>query len=255
MIVEIFKTKGDLDMKQIAAFFDIDGTIYREGLITEVFKKMVNYDLIDGSKWYNEVRPAYINWDKRVGDYDTYLLKMVEVYVEAVKDIRQDQMAYVAKKVIEQKGDRVYTFTREQIAWHKAKGNKVVAISGSPYELVKEMSLKYEMDDFRGTIYKQNENGMYSGEVLPMWDATSKRKAIKEIVEQYDIDLGQSYAYGDTAGDLTMLKMVGYPYAINPTKELICKIKDDQELKHKVTIIVERKDVTYRMHIDELDIL
>ena len=27
-------------MTKIAAFFDIDGTIYREGLITEVFKKM-----------------------------------------------------------------------------------------------------------------------------------------------------------------------------------------------------------------------
>ena len=30
-------------MKKVAAFFDIDGTIYREGLITEVFKKMVTH--------------------------------------------------------------------------------------------------------------------------------------------------------------------------------------------------------------------
>ena len=29
-------------MSKIAAFFDIDGTIYREGLITEVFKKLLN---------------------------------------------------------------------------------------------------------------------------------------------------------------------------------------------------------------------
>jgi len=28
-------------MGNIAAFFDIDGTIYREGLITEVFKKII----------------------------------------------------------------------------------------------------------------------------------------------------------------------------------------------------------------------
>ena len=107
-------------MKQVAAFFDIDGTIYREGLITEVFKKMVNYDLIDGSKWYSEVRPAFLNWDKRVGDYDEYLNKMVDVYMEATKDIHKDQIEYVAKRVIEQKGDRVYTFSREQIKWHKA---------------------------------------------------------------------------------------------------------------------------------------
>ena len=34
-------------MTKIAAFFDIDGTIYREGLITEVFKKIIKYELIE----------------------------------------------------------------------------------------------------------------------------------------------------------------------------------------------------------------
>lgn len=242
-------------MKKIAAFFDIDGTIYREGLITEVFKKMVNYELIDGSKWYNEVRPAFLNWDKRIGDYDTYLQKMVDIYTEASKNLRKDQIEYVAQRVIEQKGDRVYTFSREQIKWHKEQGNTVIAVSGSPYELVKEMSAKYDMDDCRGTIYQCGEDGKYNGEVIPMWDSVSKRKAILELVEKYDIDLSQSYGYGDTSGDFTMLKMVGHPFAINPTRELLSKIQADEELREKVTIIVERKDVTYKLNIDQLNIL
>lgn len=242
-------------MKTRAAFFDIDGTIYREGLITEVFKKMVNYEYIDGSKWYNEVRPAFLDWDKRMGDYDIYLLKMVDIYVEAVKNLSEEQVSYVAKRVIEQKGDRVYTFSRERIKWHQNHGEKVIAISGSPIELVKEMSGKYGMDDYRGTIYEKNATGHYTGEVVPMWDAASKRKALLELVEKYNIDLDESYAYGDTSGDLIMLKMVGHPYAINPTKELLSKIKEDEELKKKITIIVERKDVTYKLNIDNLDLL
>ncbi|PHV71009.1 HAD-IB family hydrolase [Sporanaerobium hydrogeniformans] len=242
-------------MKQIAAFFDIDGTIYREGLITEVFKKLVSYELIDGSKWYNDVRPAFLSWDKRIGDYDTYLLKMVDIYVEAAQDIHEDQIAYIAKKVIEQKGDRVYTFSRERIKWHQENQHKVIAISGSPIELVKEMSEKYGMDDYKGTIYEKTKDGKYNGKVVPMWDAASKKKAILEMVERYGIDLGASYAYGDTAGDFIMLKMVGHPFAINPTKELLTKIKEDEALKQKITIIVERKDVTYRLNIESLDLL
>ena len=242
-------------MKNTAAFFDIDGTIYREGLITEVFKKMIKYELIDASKWHSDVRPAFLSWDKRQGDYDTYLLKMVDVYTDAVKGTTPYHMSYIAGKVIEQKGDRVYTFSRQRIKEHKEKGHKVIAISGSPIELVKEMSNKYDMDDYRGTIYKVNEQGTYSGEIIPMWDAVSKRKSILEMVDKYDIDLAKSYAYGDTAGDLTMLKMVGHPFAINPTKELLSEILEDKELKAKITIIVERKDVTYRMSLEHLDLI
>ena len=242
-------------MKKIAAFFDIDGTIYREGLITEVFKKIIKYELVDEEKWYKEVRPAYLLWDKRQGDYDTYLLKMVDIYVEAIKGISKEQIEHVAKKVIEQKGDRVYTFSRERIKWHQEHGHIVIAISGSPYELVKEMSQKYNMDDFKGTIYISDKNNNYTGDVIPMWDSESKEKALLEMKEKYNIDLSASYAYGDTAGDYTMFKLVGTPYAINPTKELLHKITNDKEINDKINIIVERKDVTYKLTTDNLELL
>lgn len=242
-------------MSKIAAFFDIDGTIYREGLITEVFKKIIKYELVNQDKWYNEVKPAFLNWDKRQGDYDTYLLKMVDVYKEAIDGLDEEHIKHIAKKVIEQKGDRVYTFTRERIKWHKEQGHIVIAISGSPYELVQEMSAKYHMDDFRGTIYKLDGDRKYSGEIIPMWDSESKQKAIFDLVEKYDLDLSSSYAYGDTSGDYTMFKLVGNPYAINPTKELIGKIQSDKDIMEKIKVIVERKDVTYNLNIKELEIL
>ncbi|MEN8078145.1 HAD-IB family hydrolase [Clostridioides difficile] len=242
-------------MSKCAAFFDIDGTIYREGLITEVFKKIIKYDLVDENKWYKEVKPAYINWDKRQGDYDTYLLKMVDVYIEAIKGLDKYHIDYIAKKVIEQKGDRVYTFSRERIKWHKDRGDIVIAISGSPIELVREMSLKYNMDDYRGTIYKLDDDNKYNGDIIPMWDSVSKENAIKELCEKYDIDLSKSYAYGDTAGDFTMFKSVGIPYAMNPTRELITKIMDDESIKNKINIIVERKDVTYKLDVNCLSLL
>lgn len=242
-------------MKKVAAFFDIDGTIYREGLITEVFKKIIKYELVAENKWYKEVRPSFIQWDKRQGDYDTYLLKMVDIYTEAIVGINQYHIDYIAKKVIEQKGDRVYTFSRERIKWHKDKGHVVIAISGSPIELVKEMSLKYNMDDYRGTIYKIDENNLYSGDIIPMWDSESKKKAIADLTEKYDIDLENSYAYGDTTGDFNMLNSVGNPFAINPTKELLSKIMDNDDIRKKINVVVERKDVTYKMDVNCLSLI
>lgn len=239
-------------MKKVAAFFDIDGTVYREGLITEVFKKLVKYEIIQGEKWYNEVRPEFVRWDKRQGDYDNYLLKMVDIYMDAIKGLKKDQIDFIAKRVVEQKGDRVYTFTRDRIKWHKEQGHIIITVSGSPYELVREMAKKYEFDDFRGSIYVQDEHNMYTGDVIPMWDSESKQKAINELVKLYDIELDKSYAYGDTAGDYTMLNMVGNPYCMNPTKELLGKVINDENLKKKVNVIVERKDVTYNLDVNNL---
>lgn len=242
-------------MKKVAAFFDIDGTISREGLISEMFKKMIKYELIDNSKWYNEVEPAFTRWDKRVGDYDIYLQKMVDIYTETVKNTNAFHIAYIAKKVIEQKGERVYTYSRERIKWHKEQGHVVIAISGSPIELVSEVSKMYGMDDYRGTVYQVGSNGIYNGEIIPMWDSQSKHKAVLEMAEKHDIDLSQSYAYGDTNGDYSMLQLVGNPFAINPTRELLSHIRNDSQLKEKFTVIVERKDVTYQMNVGTLNLI
>ena len=68
---------------------------------------------------------------------------------------------------------------------------------------------------------------------------------MNELKECYNIDIDNSYAYGDTMGDLTMLTTVGNPIAINPNQKLLNKL---QELEKDVKIIVERKDVIYRIN-------
>ncbi|WP_125153864.1 HAD-IB family hydrolase [Clostridium rectalis] len=242
-------------MKNVAAFFDIDGTLYREGLITEVFKKLIKYEIIHPERWYNEVRPEYEKWDKRQGDYDNYLLKMAKIYVEAVKGLHKYQVEFIAKNVIQQKGDRVYTYTRDRIKWHKKQNHMIITVSGSPIELVKEMSIRHGFNDYKGTIYKMNNEGIYTGEVIPMWDSGSKMSAINELVKKYNIDLSKSYAYGDTTGDFSMFQMINYPICINPTKELLKKVVSSNEVRDKIRIVVERKDVIYNIRPEYLEII
>ena len=90
--------------KRIAAFFDIDGTLYREGLITEVFKKLIKSELIENDRWYKEVKPFYVKWDKRIGNYDNYLLKMADIYSEAIIGLHRSQIEFIAKSNYKTKG-------------------------------------------------------------------------------------------------------------------------------------------------------
>lgn len=233
-----------------AAFFDIDGTLYRDSLMIEHFKKLVKYEVIDSSNWHDHVKHTHRDWLQRIGEYDDYMLELAEIYINSLKGLNKDRLEFIVDQVIKLKGDIVYSFTRERILMHQQMGHKIFFISGSPEHLVEKMANKYDVFDFKGTVYKVDEDGAFTGEVVPMWDSKNKANAIQDFVDRYDIDLDNSYAYGDTNGDLSMLRRVGNPVAFNPTKELLKSINNDKNIKEKVSIIIERKDVIYKLSPD-----
>lgn len=237
-------------MKNIGAFFDIDGTLFRNSLMIQHFKKLIRYEIIDPSIWYNKVKPVYEEWEKRFGDFEHYLETLAEVYIEELKGVNKPYIEFIASQVINVSGDMVYRYSRDQIEWHKKKGHKVFFISGSPDFLVSKMAEKYGATECRGTAYLVDESNNFTGEIIRMWDSENKQKTLDEFVKKYNVDLKNSYAYGDTVGDLSMLKMVGNPVAINPNREFLLKLREDNILRGKTIIIVERKDVIYKLRPD-----
>jgi len=239
---------------QPAAFFDIDGTLYREVFMKELFKRMIRSEIIKEEDWYKEVKPYYDQYDRRVGSYDDYLIRMADIYTLAIKGYHRSFIEHIIHNVVRDMGLRNYLFTRNRMRWHKEQGHKLITISGSPVELVKAMAKLHDFDDYRGSVYSMDEKERYTGEVLPMWDSASKEKAIFEMQKKYDIDLSQSYAYGDTAGDFTMFKLVGHPVLVNPTRELVNLVLADEKVRKKAEVAVERKDLIYRVKIEELEL-
>lgn len=234
-------------MKNIVAFFDIDGTIFRNSLMIEHFKKLITFEVIDQELWYTKIKKVYLEWEKRYGDFEEYLELLAGVYIDELKGVNKSYIEFIADQVIKLNGDMVYKYSRDRIEWHKKQGHKVFFISGSPDFLVSRMAEKYGVTEYRGTLYKVDDENKFTGEIVRMWDSESKQKQLYELIEKYDVDLLNSFAYGDTTGDLSMLKLVGNPIAINPNKQLLLALREDSELSKKSTIIVERKNVIYKL--------
>ena len=238
-----------MENKKIAAFFDIDGTIFRDSLMVAHFMKLQDFQIIDDSKWHTQVHLSREAYKKRRLDYDTYLESISSAYEESLNGISYSDVMFAARHVIQNRADEVYKFTRSRIEQHRKKGHMVIFISGSPDFLVRQMAKVWKADVYRGSTYVFSR-GIFTGKIIPMWDSVSKQNAINELVNIYDIDMKHSYAYGDTNGDISMMMSVGHPYAINPAKELIENIRNDEMLRKKVQIIVERKDVIYKVDPD-----
>ncbi|MBZ2174229.1 HAD-IB family hydrolase [Schnuerera sp. xch1] len=237
-------------MNNIAAFFDIDGTLFRNSLMIEHFKKLIKYEVIDPSIWYNKIKPVFEEWDKRYGDFDDYLEALGRVYIDELKGVNKSYIEFIASQVININGDMVYRYSRDRIEWHKSQKHKVFFISGSPDFLVSKMAEKYGATEYRGTTYLVDENNNFTGKIKKMWNSDNKQKTLAKFLDKYNVDLKKSYAYGDTTGDLSMLQIVGNPVAINPNRKFLLDIRKDENLCNKITIIIERKDVIYKLKSD-----
>lgn len=234
--------------QNIGAFFDIDGTLYRGSLMIEHFKKLIKYEVVDPLNWHHNVKKSYEEWKKRTGEFDDYIDSLAEIYIDSLKGMNKTKLEFITDQVIHLKGEQVYSYVRDRIAFHKENGHKIFFISGSPDFLVEKMAAKYGVTEFIGTKYLVDAEGCFTGEILPMWDSVNKNKAIDQLIEKHHIDIDASFAYGDTNGDLSMLRRIGNPIAINPNYELVHQLKMDENLAKRTKIIVERKDVVYQLN-------
>ena len=239
--------------KRVAAFFDIDGTLFRNSLLIEHFLKLSDSGILSKDIWLNEIGPLYEKYQNRFGAYEDYLDVAARVYQKKIIGLDKSIIDKYSKIVIEENKDKVYRFTRNAVERHKNSGDLIFFISGSPDYIVDDFARLYGATESISTKYIFN-NGKFSGEITPMWDNISKLSAVKRLTKKYNINLDCSYAYGDTNGDFTMFQMVGNPHAINPSYELISKLYKDIVLREKSIINIERKDVNYTFKLKDLEV-
>lgn len=237
-----------------AAFFDIDGTLFRNSLLIEHFRLLSEDNILPEYLWHDEIRPLYQKYQNRQGAYEDYLETAALVYQENLVGIDKDTISRYAKIVIEENKNKTYKVTRKAVQKHIEEDFLVFFISGSPDYLVKDYAKLYGAEKAIATQYIFDEDNKFNGKINPMWDSGNKRKAINYLKETYEIDLSMSHAYGDTNGDYTMFEEVGHAHAINPSFELIDKLYLDENVRNKTTIHVERKDVNYIFELKDMKI-
>ena len=78
-------------MGNIAAFFDIDGTLYRDSLLIEHFKKLIKYDVVEEEKWSDDRFVCICAYEDKDGYYEAKLIVSIDkTTVRKVEGIYSD---------------------------------------------------------------------------------------------------------------------------------------------------------------------
>ncbi|EKE16479.1 MAG: haloacid dehalogenase, IB family protein [uncultured bacterium] len=226
--------------KNKLAIFDIDGTIFRKNL---------HFELINELSWINvfprkvrdQIVHLYTNWLEHKGTYESYRVGLVELFEKHIKGCKKEDVVRASKMVVSFHKDRTYIFAEDLIRDLRRNNYRIIAISGSPMEIVEEYNNKHlNFDKVFGSIYETKDD-IYTGGYI---DEPTKNKGevVRRYVEENNLTLEDSYGIGDTESDASFLDVVQHPIAFNPNENLKSIAQ-----KKGWRIVVEKKDVVYEM--------
>lgn len=227
------------EKKEKLAVFDIDGTIFRKNL---------HFELINQLAWLKvfpaEVRKrltqVYTDWLEHEGTYEAYRRSLVDLYAEYIRGVTEEQVREASRIVVPFHMKRTYIFAEELIGKFRKEGYHIIAVSGSPIEIVEEYNEKYLNFDFVfGSVYEQDDEGRYTGGTV-FEPVKSKGEVVKTYASEHGLELDESYGIGDTESDIDFLKIVEHPIAFNPNRNLK-QVAEEERWR----IVVEKKDVIY----------
>ena len=226
------------------AVFDVDGTLFRRGLLPALTRRLVEEGVFS-ERVREELSEDYYAWVERRGSYDTYDRLVMELFLRELEGVSVAELQRCAIAEVEAHGRRLHIYTRDVALRLKEAGYQLIAISGSPQEILDLFLKPLGFDRAWGTVLAKDARGRYTGEVLEN-PFGNKRRVMEEVMEEFlanaEAGLEDSVGMGDTLSDVGFLEMVETPIAFNPNRGLF-----EVARQRGWPIVVERKDVIYNL--------
>jgi HAD superfamily hydrolase (TIGR01490 family) len=201
----------------IAAFFDFDETLisvnsskigfkwlYEHGMLSKLFilKVMIavflNHRNIISEKRMADIMISFYK-NKKLADFKA---GANEFYFDYLKP-------HLAPRVM------------EKLEFHKKKGHILVIVSGSIRYYLEPAAKDLGIQHLVCTDLEEDSNGLLTGKARgQVCIGNYKKELTLKLADKLNIDLKNSYAYGDNQADIPLLKSVGNPFAVEPTSAL-----------------------------------
>ncbi len=227
-------------MSQKFAVFDIDGTLFRWQLFHELVFELKDQRLFDAETSI-ALDKAFIDWRGLKSSWSDYESQVVSAIVNHITQIEPAELERAARRVVAKPGHKVYAYTAQLAKDLKGKGYFLLALSGSQQEIAEIFAKKHGFDACIGMVHERDASGKFTGN-YERFVVDRKANIAKEFIEENNLTYTDSYAVGDSAGDIDMLQLVENPIAFNPSQELF-----DAATTHGWPIVIERKNIAYRL--------
>lgn len=202
--------------KHIGAFFDLDRTLIKGFSAKQFFQKR----LYSGKMTSKEVL-AQFNGVLIYAMGNRNFAGLAAIGAKGIHGIDEKHFIEIGESVyMDQLAGEIYPESRALVDAHLAKGHTVAIISAAtPYQvnpIARDLGIDHVMCT-RMEVVK----GKFTGNIVePACWGEGKAIAARSLASKMKLDLSKSHFYTDSAEDMQLLDIVGYPHPVNPDYEL-----------------------------------
>jgi HAD superfamily hydrolase (TIGR01490 family) len=203
-----------------AAFFDVDNTMLRGSSLYYLARGFVQRGFVDGREIARFARDQLKF--RLVGAEDVGLITSAK---DAALALAVGQPVAALARAGEEIFDevmigRIYPGTRALAQQHLRSGQRVWLVTATPIEIAALIAHRLGLTGALGTV-SEIEDGRYTGRLVgETLHGPAKAEGVRALAEREGLDLGRCAAYSDSANDIPMLSLVGFPCAVNPDRRL-----------------------------------
>ncbi|MFR9675442.1 HAD family hydrolase [Streptomyces sp. TR06-5] len=212
-----FPVAGDT---RAAAFFDLDNTVMQGAALFHFGRGLYK------RRFFHTRDLARFAWQQAwfrlAGSENSgHMAEARDSALSIVKGRRVSELAEIGEEIYDEyMAGRIWPGTRALAEAHLEAGQRVWLVTAAPVETATIIARRLGLTGALGTVAESVE-GVYTGRLVgePL-HGPAKAEAVRALAVAEDLDLSRCAAYSDSANDIPMLSLVGYPYAINPDSAL-----------------------------------
>ena len=203
----------------VTAFFDVDGTITDGHILRPLVRfQLAHLPRLKKIGWLLRFllkAPLFLWIDKRSRSRFNVIFYRCYAGLESTRVRKFHQRTF--EELVR---PHIFPDALQCIKNHQAQGHRIVLVTGALDLWTEPLAAFLNVADIMAIRLEEND-GRFTGNIdgSPIADE-HKATLIHEFADQKDIELKNSYAYGNSMGDSSMLECVGNAIAINPDKRL-----------------------------------
>jgi len=197
------------------ALFDIDNTLYDGFSYFELLAKQVDEGLLK-QQVLDEAKASMQRYKSKLQDYEATIIELLDIYAAGLKGALYKTVLHSTKEFYAT-ADKFFAYGKPTIQ-NLQTTHDIALVTGEPQFVAEVVGELFGVSSYYSSEY-QVASGIFTGSVTRyLASRHEKHDAIKHLMHGHGAK--GSFAFGDSEGDIEMLRSVAYPICLNCTEGL-----------------------------------